>query len=82
MHVTFPQGKRIQKEMVLDGFLLITCDDAKTESKAAGTYSSCHFTGTVKQRETNACVPMLSFLNSYTKPGNGALLVSRILPLN
>lgn len=83
MHVTFPQGKRIWKEMVPGGFLLITfCDDAMTESKAAGTYSSCHFTGTVKQREMNACVPMLSFLNSYTKPGNGAPLVSRVLPLN
>lgn len=55
MHVTFPQGKRIWKEMVPGGFLLITfCDDAMTESKAAGTYSSCHFTGTVKQR--NECL--------------------------
>lgn len=69
--------------MVLGGFLLITfCDDAMMEIKAAGTYSSCHFTSTVKQREINAGVPMLSFLNSYTKSGNGAPLVSRVLPLN
>ena len=75
MLVTFPQGKRMWKEMVPGGFLLITfCDDAMVEMKAAGTWSSCLFTSTVKQRDMHACVPMLSVLNSYTKLKEGVML--------